>query len=761
MITTKTQMVEAHAYSTDKTRSHNEGYKMTHNDLLPKIASLYSEIEAVSVKFPEMQKECRKNSDDFGKQYENTINENRRLRIAIIGQVKAGKSSFLNTFLFDGEEVLPKAATPKTANLTIIRHDDDCRVEIEFYNQSDWDRLISSADNYRSIKEKYDIWMADSNKQGKSIPTNPNSSVVASYKAAFEMVETAKKNGLDIASLIASKRKCISFEDLTLMRKQLNEYVGENGRLTPVTKAVYLYVNEPRLKDLEIVDTPGLNDPVPARTEKTREILKTTDVAFFLSQTGGSFFDANDVNLLVSQLPSEGINYFVLIGSRYDSALQGCLEAKSLLEAVTEVQKLSSHADRTLKRFLDGNEYINAEVKAKLLGCLPPIFISSIMQNFAIKNRSKWDDNETWTYGRLQLLSNKWQDFSLDNDTLLRLANFSSIVGKYEIVKKDKHKILEQKVSALAPAAAQKLQELIRKIRDKSQTAIDILQQKGVADLEWQERQLRKQVEAVKAGIAEVIGDMITACSQKAIEMRAKIREETSGLSRIDERTGTRREWVTKTVAVSGGGACSKTRYEDASYERNVTYSYLTVNDALDNLRSGAIFAEKGIEKMFSDIIEPKKMRIALLKVIRDSLDAEDDSYNPDLFKRIIQDTITQIEFPRVALDTSSMIEELANMFSQPELIGADLEKLRYELIKAMSHLSSQGIAALESEVTNFKAKLQIIRDTLGNTLIEQSISEIQKLKKEMQNKEQEIEEYTACVKSCEQISQKVTREIT
>ncbi len=731
------------------------------NELPQKIASLYSELEAVSVKFPEMQKECRKNSDDFGKQYENTINESRRLRIAIIGQVKAGKSSFLNTFLFDGEEVLPKAATPKTANLTVIRHSEDCRVEIEFYNQSDWDRLISSADNYRSIKVKYDVWMADSNKQGKSIPTNPNSSVVASFKAAFEMVETAKKNGLDIASLIESKRKIINFEDTSLMRKQLNEYVGEDGKLTPITKAVCLYVNEPRLMDLEIVDTPGLNDPVPARTERTREMLKTTDVAFFLSQTGGSFFDANDVNLLVSQLPSEGINYFVLIGSRYDSALQGCLEAKSLLEAVTEVQKLSSHADRTLKRFLDGNEYINSEIKAKLLGCLPPIFISSIMQNFAVKDRSKWDDNEAWTYGRLQVLSKKWQDFSLDNETLLRLANFSSIAQKYEIVKNDKHEILEQKVSALAPAAAQKLQMLIQKIKDKSQTSINILQRESVADLERQERQLRKQVESVKAGIAEVIGDMITACSQKAIEMRAKIREETSGLSRIDERTGTRREWVTKTVAVSGGGACSRTRYEDASYERNVTYSYLTKNDALDNLRAGGDFAVNGIEKMFSDIIEPKQMRIALLKVIRDSLDAENDSYNPDLFKRIIQETISQIDFPKVKIDTKSMMEELANMFSQPELVGADLEKLRYELLKAMGHLCAQGIEALENEATNFKTKLQIIRDTLGNTLIEQSISEIQNLKKEMLNKEQEIEEYTACVKSCEQIYQKVTREIS
>jgi tRNA U34 5-carboxymethylaminomethyl modifying GTPase MnmE/TrmE len=45
--------------------------------------------------------------------------EGRNLRIAIVGQMKAGKSSFLNALLFP-VDVLPKAATPMTAALTRI-----------------------------------------------------------------------------------------------------------------------------------------------------------------------------------------------------------------------------------------------------------------------------------------------------------------------------------------------------------------------------------------------------------------------------------------------------------------------------------------------------------------------------------------------------------------------------------------------------------------------------------------------------------------
>ena len=46
------------------------------------------------------------------------FDEQHTFSLAVIGQVKAGKSTFLNTLLFDGHSVLPQAASPKTAVLT-------------------------------------------------------------------------------------------------------------------------------------------------------------------------------------------------------------------------------------------------------------------------------------------------------------------------------------------------------------------------------------------------------------------------------------------------------------------------------------------------------------------------------------------------------------------------------------------------------------------------------------------------------------------
>ena len=52
----------------------------------------------------------RKSSNDFEKQQLNRV-----LRLVIAGNIKVGKSSFLNALLFDGKNILPQAATPMTA----------------------------------------------------------------------------------------------------------------------------------------------------------------------------------------------------------------------------------------------------------------------------------------------------------------------------------------------------------------------------------------------------------------------------------------------------------------------------------------------------------------------------------------------------------------------------------------------------------------------------------------------------------------------
>lgn len=74
--------------------------------------------------------------------------ENRGLKVGIIGRVKAGKSSLLNALIFEGKEVLPKAATPMTSSLTILKYAQNLSAETQFYDEQDMEELKRDHERY-------------------------------------------------------------------------------------------------------------------------------------------------------------------------------------------------------------------------------------------------------------------------------------------------------------------------------------------------------------------------------------------------------------------------------------------------------------------------------------------------------------------------------------------------------------------------------------------------------------------------------------
>lgn len=74
--------------------------------------------------------------------------QNRLMNIGIVGRVKAGKSSLLNALIFDGEPILPKAATPMTAALTTITWGEVFRAKVEFYSEADIRAIKFKSDQY-------------------------------------------------------------------------------------------------------------------------------------------------------------------------------------------------------------------------------------------------------------------------------------------------------------------------------------------------------------------------------------------------------------------------------------------------------------------------------------------------------------------------------------------------------------------------------------------------------------------------------------
>ena len=80
-------------------------------------------------------------------------------------------------------------------------------------------------------------------------------------------------------------------------------------------------MNDDRLAGLRIVDTPGVNDPVVSRENRTRTFLHSCHGVFLLSAST-DFLGSGDVGFLNSRIGGSGIGTVVLLASKFDSVLQ-------------------------------------------------------------------------------------------------------------------------------------------------------------------------------------------------------------------------------------------------------------------------------------------------------------------------------------------------------------------------------------------------------------------------------------------------------
>ncbi|MEO0256878.1 MAG: dynamin family protein [candidate division WOR-3 bacterium] len=248
------------------------------------------------------------------------VEENKKVVLGVIGQIKSGKSTLLNAIIFDGEDVLPVAVSPQTARLTIIKHTEGKPgATVVFYTKEDWKQIKNEAK-----KERAPISEIISEERGEETPTEVSEEMFKRAEEEFEkerrrrgskdtysaMVEEAKKHlGNEIESLLGTKRE--------VDWNELDKYVSAKGRFSSLVKYAELLYPHPMLVDLEIVDTPGLNDPVRSRENQTQKFLKDADAVIFLSSPK-RFLDRSDLELALRSLKKACVSELILVPARLD-----------------------------------------------------------------------------------------------------------------------------------------------------------------------------------------------------------------------------------------------------------------------------------------------------------------------------------------------------------------------------------------------------------------------------------------------------------
>lgn len=273
------------------------------------------------------------------------------LTIGVIGQMKCGKSTFLNAFIFEND-VLPAATTPMTAALSVITYGEKERIVAEFYTADEWaEQKMQAA---RPLEDAVDS--LDESK----------------IKAAKELVEKSSKLGASLQNYLGKTQED-NFD-------QLIEYVGADGKFISITKSVTIYYPKEYLKGVEIVDTPGFNDPIVSREERTKEFLKKADVVLMMLYAGRPF-DATDRDIIFKNVRQCGIGK-VLIGiNKYDipyCCASNPEDEQQIRDYVkTEIRKACKACqDNTLTEILSTAEPIPVSAEMALLAAIPTSRIS-------------------------------------------------------------------------------------------------------------------------------------------------------------------------------------------------------------------------------------------------------------------------------------------------------------------------------------------------------------------------------------------------
>ncbi|MCL4066644.1 dynamin family protein [Pseudomonas sp. GX19020] len=195
-------------------------------------------------------------------------------RIAVIGQVKAGKSTFLNALLHQ-HDFLPSDINPWTSVVTNIRvniaSDPASGARFEFFDEADWQDIIDSGSAIRQLTE--DLL--------------PGFDSDLLRRQSEEMRERAQRRlGRHYHALLGSRHDH-DYLSADLLKRYVCAGPGSDdgldrealGRYAALTKSASIYMRLPEFDVPAIItDTPGVNDPFLLRDELTCRSLDKSDV---------------------------------------------------------------------------------------------------------------------------------------------------------------------------------------------------------------------------------------------------------------------------------------------------------------------------------------------------------------------------------------------------------------------------------------------------------------------------------------------------
>ena len=328
-----------------------------------------------------------------------------KIKIGVAGQMKYGKSTLINALLFK-RRVLPTSDVPMTATLTYIEYGDKESYTVEFFSKEEWETIKEVARASGDTEEQ---------------------------KVCRQILEQARiRLGSDVDKFLGGK--------VEVSKEKLYDYVGADGKYTPITKALYIKLPHEILKELVLVDTPGFNDPVESREREAEKFLQEADALIFLLYAGRAL-DATDRDLLITKIAQFGTGGIILVLNKYDI----------LFEREGALDKVKEYVNKIIDSII--NDKNLGDTIRKVLKEAPFVYVSALWALLGSMPESEFSEDDKWYFEKYK---NEFP-FLKTKEDFLEHSRLKELEEKLlEVVKRRKINILVNKVKGLLEGSISK-----------------------------------------------------------------------------------------------------------------------------------------------------------------------------------------------------------------------------------------------------------------------------------------------------------------
>ena len=685
------------------------------------------------------------------------LGENKVLKIGVVGQVKAGKSSFLNSLFFDGENVLPRASTPMTAGLTVLEYGEENMFSIDYYNEKEWNTFEGKAKQYDDfLQEQKGMLPEGHNLSDEEIARMANiSEDLTSAKELVSSCSGTARSKIKAQSFVETK----TFSDISDLQDILADYVGAEGRYTSVVKSLTIKLNDERLKNLRIVDTPGVNDPIQSREFRTREFLRECHGVFLLSYAG-RFFDSTDVNFLSGRIGSQGIGTVVLIASKFDSVLQD-VGTKFPDDLVGAWEDCERQLKKQFRRNLAESDYKGDE---------PRFDVSSgIGYSIYNKPRDKWDSMEEHVVKQMkQFYPSNFDTIENIKETFFNLANIDVIRDNYldGLFVKNRDRIMQSKLDGYFANVKKNITNIIDDQRSALEKHYQFVNNNDISEMRKIGDSTRRIIKVIKAEI----NTLANVCDDNAEMMRKRTWNSVPSL--WNGSLPTVEECVTaqRKSTFRGSNKTFSVSFRRIDPQKMIRTLHENFMKAADEMKSSW---EKGSEQLLKSIngkindiiiaaerqdteahIDADSIRHILTEVI-----AKMDNVRTLDLKNIINKAIEQGVYVSQDCDISTHFGSMDNNEASEKLKKRANDK-RQEITDKVKRICNSLQSELETKLDESKVAVVSVFTNRKEELVSKASSEVDKylvqLENDIKNKESELALYGEAIKQLDIIKSKL-----